>query len=77
MTATETVDRRTILRYRGEPVTHDVRFRGATSYSVHAAPGIVAACSCGWEKPLEGGRYNGDDLASLARQHAGIEDDDP
>lgn len=71
------VSGRSIPRHRGEAVTHDIRYRGATSYHAHAEPGIVAACSCGWEKPLEGGRYTGDDLARLARQHAGIEDEDP
>ena len=73
---TETVSGRSILRYRGEPVPHEVRFRatmgGLPGYLEVCA--IVAYCEpCGWRTALEGD-HTAADLTRLARQHAGIED---
>ena len=46
MTA-ETVDRRLIPRYRGEPVTHEVRWRGAHAGERFYPGGLVGECDCG------------------------------
>lgn len=85
MTA-ELVTGRTVLRYRGEPVTHDVRVYG----DVRPAPGVLPDDDHPWRAHgvilecetcycvyfLEPGHTDAD-LTRLARHHAGIEDEDP
>ena len=69
MTAIETVSGRTQLRYRGEPVTHEIRWYGSRSGSY-----VIAKCEpCGWQTLLEGGHTTAE-LDRLARQHGGDED---
>jgi hypothetical protein len=74
--AAEPVSGRTVLRYRGEPIRHDVRFHGAVPASPPGfRPGaIVASCEpCDWRRTLDGG-HTAVDLALLAAQHAGFEE---
>ena len=72
---TETVSGRTIPRYRGEPVTHEVRFYGGSVLgAVYQPRGLDARCeACGWHVTIDGGHTIAD-LTRLARQHAGMED---
>ena len=70
---TESVSGRSVLRYRGEPVPHDVRFYATNVDWPLTDPIITARCDCGWSVTIDGGHTAGD-LARLARQHAGIED---
>ncbi len=74
---TETVSGRTILRYRGAPVTHDIRFFGSIN-TLHSyrSRGLVAECEpCGWHTIIDGGHTIAE-LTRLARQHAGTEDEE-
>ncbi len=58
---TETVSGRTILRYRGAPVTHDIRF---TPHRGH----VPGQCPCGFRTILDGG-HSDTRLADFARWH--------
>lgn len=71
--AAEPVTGRTVLRYRGEPIIHDVRFYGSHQSGYRPFP-LVAKCEpCGWITTIDGG-HSAVDLALLAAQHAGAEE---
>ena len=74
---TETVSGRTIPRYRGEPVTHEVRWYGVRSGETSYRPdAIVAECEpCRAQYTLDGGHTTAE-LNEFARQHAGTEDEE-
>ncbi len=66
---TETVSGRTIPRYRGEPVTHDIRFTPATPPDPgYRLGGTIAQCPCGFRTILDGG-HSDTRLADFARWH--------
>lgn len=77
MTATpapviEAVSMRTIPRYRGKPVRHEIRYyRTDPASPGHRSGGILAACVCGTRQVLDGG-HTGDELKKYADQHAGV-----
>ena len=71
---TEAVSGRSILRYRGEPVTHKVSYRDAPAALAGYRPRAeIASCACGWSAVIDGG-HSARDKARLARMHAGVED---
>lgn len=72
MTTTEAVSSRTILRYRGEPVTHRFRWYPARNPSYRDG-GLRGECDCGETRTVDGG-HDTADLVRLERQHAGVED---
>jgi len=74
---TETVSGRSIERYRGAPVTHDVRFYGSERRGRGDNCMLIAECEpCDWQRLIDGG-YSIAELGRLARQHAGTEDEEP
>ena len=67
---TEPVSGRTQLRYRGEPVTHDVTFTPATPpVPYYRGGGTRVRCTCGWHTTIDSG-HSDEEKARLARQHA-------
>ena len=66
---TETVSGRTIPRWRGEPVTHDIRFSPASPPDPGYRLGrTIAQCPCGFRTILDGD-HTGARLADFARWH--------
>src|SRR5258708_24384321 len=66
---TETVSGRTIPRYRGEPVTHDIQFTPADPPDPgYRLGGTVAQGPCGFPTVLDGG-HSAARLAGFARWH--------
>ena len=70
---TETVGGRSVLRYRGEPVTHDVHWRGTRVGEANYPGGMVGDCDCGQLLHVVAG-YTTERLARADRMHGGTED---
>jgi hypothetical protein len=74
--STETVSGRSVLRYRGDPLHHVVRFyRTGTPHPGYRDGGVLVKCDAGdYETTIDGGHTTAE-LASYARQHeTGTED---
>ena len=70
---TETVSGRSILRYRGEPVEHEIRWRGTHIGEANYPGGLIGECDCGQPVHTRGGKTTVR-LARADYMHAGLED---